>query len=224
MLLSGGLDSSTVAYMARADGYEVHAVSVRYGQRSEAELAAAADVAAALPAASHRVVAVDLRALGGSALTDDIDVPKDRTEVEIGAGIPSTYVPARNTVFLSIALAAAETLSTEAIYIGVNALDYSGYPDCRPAFLNAFEGVARTGTKQGVGGRAPAIRAPLISFTKADIVRRGVELDVPFERTLSCYDPVKSVESWLHCGRCDACRLRAKGFAEAGVMDPAPHA
>ncbi len=224
VLLSGGLDSSTAAFAARADGCEVHAVSISYGQRAEAELDAAARIATAVGARTHRVVTVDLRALGGSALTDDIDVPKDRSDEQIGAGIPVTYVPARNTVFLSVALAAAETVGAEAIYIGVNALDYSGYPDCRPEFLAAFEQVAATGTKQGVGGRPVAIRAPLLSFTKADIVRRGVELDVPFEHTLSCYDPVKSGESWVHCGRCDACRLRAKGFAEAGVMDPAPHA
>ncbi len=224
ILLSGGLDSSTVAFLARAEGHEVHALSVRYGQRAEAELAAAGRVAEACGAASHRVVGVDLRALGGSALTDEIEVPRDRSEDAIAEGIPSTYVPARNTVFLSVALAAAETVDAEAIYIGVNAIDYSGYPDCRPAFLEAFAQVAATGTKQGVSGNAVAIRAPLLSFTKADIVRRGVDLGVPFELTLSCYDPVQSGESWVHCGRCDACRLRAKGFAEAGVADPAPHA
>lgn len=224
VLLSGGLDSSTAAYVARAAGLEIHALSVRYGQRAEAELAAAARVAASVEAASHRVVGVDLRALGGSALTDEIEVPRDRSDEAIGEGIPATYVPARNTVFLSVALAAAETVGAEAIYIGVNALDYSGYPDCRPAFLEAFERVATTGTKQGVEGNPVAIRAPLLSFTKADIVRKGVELGVPFELTLSCYDPVQSGESWVHCGRCDACRLRAKGFAEAGVADPAPHA
>ena len=224
VLLSGGLDSSTAAYLARAEGFEVHALSVRYGQRAEAELRSAARIAQALGAASHRVVSIDLRAIGGSALTDDIDVPLDRDDDAIGHGIPVTYVPARNTVFLSLALAAAETIGAEAIYIGVNALDYSGYPDCRPAFLEAFEQVATTGTKQGVEGNPAAIRAPLLSFTKADIVRRGVDLGVPFELTLSCYDPVQSSESWVHCGRCDACRLRAKGFAEAGVADPAPHA
>lgn len=221
VLLSGGLDSSTAAYIAREDGCEVHAVSVRYGQRAEAELEAGRRIAEALPTASRRIVSVDLRALGGSSLTDDVDVPKERSLEAIGSGIPSTYVPARNTVFLAIALAAAETVAAEAIYIGVNALDYSGYPDCRPEFLEAFERVAATGTKQGVEGRPVAIRAPLLTLSKADIVRRGVELGVPFEHTLSCYDPVERDGAWTHCGGCDACRLRAKGFEEAGVEDPA---
>ena len=221
VLLSGGLDSSTSAYIAKADGFEVHAVSVQYGQRAEAELEAATRIAQALPAASHRVVQVDLRALGGSALTDAIDVPVDRTEEQIGTGIPTTYVPARNTVFLSVALAAAETVDADAIYLGVNAVDYSGYPDCRPAFLRAFEQVAAVGTKRGVEGNPIAIVAPLLESTKADIVRRGRELGVPFEHTLSCYDPIEAEGGWRHCGRCDACRLRARGFAEAGIEDPA---
>lgn len=224
VLLSGGLDSTTVLWIAKAEGYEVHALSVDYGQRAEAELAHARRVAAALPVASHRTVAVDLRALGGSALTDDIEVPKDRSDTEIEHGIPDTYVPARNTVFLSIALAAAETVGAHAIYIGVNALDYSGYPDCRPGFLKAFEHVAREGTRQGHEGIPVEIHAPLLSSTKADIVRRGAELGVPHADTLSCYDPTGSGEFRVHCGRCDACRLRAKGFREAGIEDPAPRA
>lgn len=224
VLLSGGLDSSTTAYIAKAEGFAVHTLAVAYGQRAHAELQASERIAAALPAVSHRVLNVDLGALGGSALTDDIDVPRDRTDAEIGTGIPATYVPARNTVLLALALAAAETLEAEAIYLGVNALDYSGYPDCRPEFLAAFEEVARVGTKQGVEGNPVQIRAPLLAFTKADIVRRGVELGVPYELTLSCYDPVNSADIWLHCGTCDACRLRAKGFAEAGTPDPSASA
>lgn len=221
VLLSGGLDSSTSAFIAREEGCEVHALSVDYGQRATAELDAAARIAAALPAASHRTVTVDLRALGGSALTDDIDVPRDRSEAAIGAGIPVTYVPARNTVFLAVALAAAETVDADAIYLGVNAVDYSGYPDCRPAFLRAFEQVAATGTRRGVEGHPCAIRAPLLELSKADIVRRAVGLGVPLEHTLSCYDPVDDGGRWAHCGRCDACHLRARGFAEAGHPDPA---
>ena len=224
VLLSGGMDSSTAAAEARADGHEVHALAIQYGQRAHVELDAARRIAAALGLAGLQIVSVDLRALGGSALTDDIAVPKDRDEVTIGAGIPATYVPARNTVFLSLALAAAEVLEAQAIYLGVNAVDYSGYPDCRPAFLEAFQQVAREGTKLGAEGRAVEIRAPLVAFTKADIVRRGVELGVPFHLTLSCYEPVQRGADALHCGHCDACQLRARGFAAAGVVDSAGRA
>ncbi len=224
VLLSGGMDSSTAAASVQADGYEVHALAIRYGQRQDAELACAERLANELGAASFRVVAVDLRALGGSALTDDIEVPKDRAHDVIGEGIPATYVPARNTVFLSLALAAAETSDAEAIVIGVNALDYSGYPDCRPDFIEAFRNVAKLGTKRGVEGNPIEILTPLLAMTKAEIATRGQALGVPFEHTLSCYDPVEQAQRWLHCGRCDACRLRAKGFAEAGLDDPAPKA
>jgi 7-cyano-7-deazaguanine synthase len=216
------MDSSTAAAIVQADGYEVHALAVRYGQRQDAELACAERVANGLAAASFRVVEVDLRALGGSALTDDIDVPKDRSHETIGEGIPVTYVPARNTIFLSLALAAAETCDADAIVIGVNALDYSGYPDCRPEFIEAFRQVALLGTKQGVEGNPIEILTPLLAMTKAEIAERGHDLGVPFEHTLSCYDPVEQAAEWRHCGRCDACQLRAKGFAEAGLVDPAP--
>ncbi|MDA1196174.1 MAG: 7-cyano-7-deazaguanine synthase QueC [Planctomycetota bacterium] len=222
VLLSGGMDSSTAAAMVARDGYEIHGLAIRYGQRHVAELRLAARLARALGAASFRIVDVDLRALGGSALTDDIAVPKDRSADSIGTGIPITYVPARNTVFLALALAAAETCGAEAIVLGVNALDYSGYPDCRPEFVAAFEQVAALGTRQGVEGRGPRILAPLQYLTKAEIATRGHELGVPFQHTLSCYDPVERGSVWLHCGRCDACHLRARGFAEAGLTDPAP--
>ncbi len=220
-LLSGGMDSVTAAAITQAEGYEVHALAIDYGQRALPELECAARLAQALGLISFRVVRVDLRSLGGSALTADIEVPKDRADDEISEGIPASYVPARNTVFLSLALACAETLDADAVVIGVNALDYSGYPDCRPAYIEAFAEVARLGTKRGVEGRSVEVRAPLVSFSKADIVRRGVALGVPFEHTLSCYDPVEQVTNWGHCGRCDACRLRARGFAEAGLVDPA---
>jgi len=220
-LLSGGMDSVTAAAIVQAEGFEVHALAIDYGQRALPEIESARRLTEALGLASFRVVSVDLRALGGSALTDDIDVPKDRSADEISAGIPASYVPARNTVFLSIALACAETLDAAAIVIGINALDYSGYPDCRPAYIEAFQALARLATKQGVEGSPVSVRAPLVSFSKADIVRRGVELGVPFEHTLSCYDPVPEGAKWGHCGRCDACHLRARGFAEAGVVDPA---
>jgi len=216
------MDSATSAAIAKRDGWMLHALSIDYGQRQRAELNCARRVAAAIGVEGFDVVAVDLRALGGSALTDDIDVPKDRPDDVIGEGIPVTYVPARNTIFLALALAAAETRGAQAIVIGVNALDYSGYPDCRPAFLEAFAGVAATGTKQGVEGGPVRILAPLLHLTKAEIARSATDLGVPLADTLSCYDPVESSGRWLHCGRCDACRLRARGFAEAGLVDPAP--
>ena len=216
VLLSGGLDSSTCLAVARDEGFEAHALSVDYGQRHRTELARARRGATALGAASHRVVRVDLSAFGGSALTDArIAVPKDRPLARMSSGIPATYVPARNTVMLALALAHAETLGAEAIFVGVNAIDYSGYPDCRPAFLRAFERLARVATKAGVEGRPLEIHAPLIRLSKAQIVKLGTRLGVPYRLTLSCYDPIRG----RACGRCDACALRRKGFAEAGVPD-----
>ena len=224
ILLSGGLDSAVSMAVAQRDGWEAHALSVDYGQRHRAELAAAARVARALGAASHRIVVVDLRALGGSALTDaSIDVPKGRCEAEIGRGIPVSYVPARNTVLLSVATAAAEAMDADAIYIGINALDYSGYPDCRPEFLDAFRVVARLGTRRGVEGRPLEFRAPLLLSSKAEIAGLALSLGVPVADTLSCYDPVSQrgdEERAIHCGRCDACILRRRGFEEAGLPDP----
>ena len=219
VLLSGGLDSSTVLALAREQGYATHALSFRYGQRHAQELRAAAHMARALGAERHVVATIDLRAFGGSALTDDIDVPKGRSVAQIeDAGIPVTYVPARNTVFLSFALAWAETLQAEDIFIGVNALDYSGYPDCRPAFIAAFETLANLATQAGVEGRLRLkIHAPLMQLSKAQIVREGLRLGVDYAHTSSCYDPS---DKGRPCGACDACLLRAKGFAEAGVVDP----
>jgi 7-cyano-7-deazaguanine synthase len=219
VLLSGGLDSATVAALARRDGFDLYAMSFRYGQRHAVELDAAARVAAACDVREYRVVDIDLRAFGGSALTDDIEVPKSGVD---SSTIPVTYVPARNTIFLSFALAWAEVLESSDIFIGVNALDYSGYPDCRPEYLAAYETMARLATKAGVEGTAPVrIHAPLIDLTKAEIIRRGVELGVDFSMTVSCYDPTTSGAA---CGECDSCRLRAKGFAEAGVDDPTRYA
>jgi 7-cyano-7-deazaguanine synthase len=230
VLLSGGLDSATCLAIARRDGVEAHALSVDYGQRHRHELAAARRVAAALSAASHRVVSVDLRSLGASALTDDaIAVPKSRPAAAIGDGVPVTYVPARNTVLLSVALAAAEALDADAVHVGVNALDYSGYPDCRPEYLDAFREVARLGTRRGVEGRPIEVRAPLQHATKAQIARLATDLGVPIADTLSCYDPVVPGDAVpgdppLHCGLCDACVLRRNGFAAAGLSDPTRYA
>jgi 7-cyano-7-deazaguanine synthase len=217
-LLSGGLDSSTCLAHARREGFDCYALSFDYGQRHHTELDAARKVAAALGAADHRVAKIDLRIFGHSALTDEIPVPKGRDEAAMNREIPITYVPARNTIFLSFALAWAEVLETNDIYIGVNALDYSGYPDCRPEFIHAFEHMSNLATKTGVEGRTHIrIRTPLIELSKADIVRLGRELDVPFELTHSCYDPDSSGHP---CGACDSCLLRAKGFREAGIPDP----
>ena len=217
VLLSGGLDSSTCLALARRDGFDAHALSVNYGQRHRTELDRARRVARAMGAADHRVVRVDLSTFGGSALTDaGVAVPKDRPARAMASGIPVTYVPARNTVLLALALAHAETLGASDIYVGVNAIDYSGYPDCRPAFIRAFERLARVATKAGVEGRPLHIRAPLLRLTKAGIIRLGTSLGVPYRLTLSCYDPVRG----RACGHCDACELRRKGFAEAGVPDP----
>ena len=217
-MLSGGLDSSTCLALARRDGYECYALSFDYGQRHRVELEAAARVAAALGAREQRTAVIDLRAFGGSALTADIDVPKSRSAAEMGAGIPITYVPARNTIFLSYALAWAEVLEASDIFIGVNALDYSGYPDCRPEFIHAFEAMANLATKSGVEGRTHVeIHTPLIALSKADIVRLGAELGLDFGLTHSCYDPDARGRP---CGECDSCLLRAKGFLEAGMRDP----
>ena len=219
VLASGGLDSTTVLAIARARGFAVHALTVDYGQRHRRELAAARRVARALGAVEHRVVAVDLRAFGGSALTSNaIRVPRGRSDRAIGRGIPVTYVPARNTILLALALAWAETLGARDLFLGVNAVDYSGYPDCRPAFLRAFRRLAGLATKAGVEGRARfRIHAPLLHLTKARIIRTGLALGVDYGLTHSCYDPAPGGRA---CGRCDSCRLRLKGFAEAGVEDP----
>jgi 7-cyano-7-deazaguanine synthase len=221
VLLSGGLDSTTTLAIARRDGFVPYALSFRYGQRHAAELEAARRVASAAGVARHIVAEIDLRLFGGSALTDDIAVPKHRTSEEIGVGIPVTYVPARNTIFLSFALAFAETIDASDIFIGVNALDYSGYPDCRPEYIRAFEAMANLATKAGVEGRQRVrIHAPLIDKTKAEIIRVGLDLGVDYSLTVSCYDPSATGEA---CGACDACLLRLKGFAEAGFPDPAPY-
>ena len=212
------MDSAVVLALARAEGFACHALSFDYGQRHGEEIEAARRVASALGAASHATIQIDLRAIGGSALTGGLDVPKDRAH--IGEGIPVTYVPARNTVFLSFALALAEVRGAEDIFIGVNALDYSGYPDCRPEYIEAFERMARLATKAGVEGRPLTIRAPLIGMRKAGIIRRGLELGVDFGLTHSCYDPLGPGRP---CGRCDACLLRRRGFAEAGEKDPLPY-
>jgi 7-cyano-7-deazaguanine synthase len=215
VLLSGGLDSYTAAAMARANGYELFALTIRYGQRHAREIEAARQVARALGVARHVELDIDLAAFGGSALTSAIEVPKDRALAE--PGIPSTYVPARNTVFLSLALAWAEVVGATDIVIGVNALDYSGYPDCRPEFVEAFERLAALATRGGVEGRAVRIQAPLLRLTKAEIIRRGLDLGLDYGLTHSCYDPLPDGRP---CGHCDSCVLRARGFREAGGIDP----
>lgn len=216
VLLSGGLDSATCLAIARADGFDPYAMSFRYGQRHTHELAAAARVVGAIGAVEHRIVDIDLAAFGGSSLVGDGEIPKGRDDDAIGTGIPSTYVPARNTVFLSYALAWAEVLGAHDIFIGVNALDYSGYPDCRPEFITAFQAVANTGTRAGVEGDGYRIRTPLIDLTKAEIITQGTELGVDYALTVSCYDPTDDGA----CGECDACILRRAGFDAAGVRDP----
>lgn len=218
VLLSGGLDSATVLAIAREQGFKAYALSFSYGQRHSWELEAARRVANALGAVQHRVAQIDLRIFGGSALTDEIDVPKGRSAEEMGHGIPITYVPARNTIFLSFALAWAEVLDSSDIFLGVNALDYSGYPDCRPEYIAAFEKMANLATKAGVeGNQHLKIHAPLISLTKAEIIRRGLELGVDYGLTSSCYDPSPEGRP---CGECDSCLLRQKGFRENGIEDP----
>jgi 7-cyano-7-deazaguanine synthase len=219
VLLSGGIDSATAAAVARAEGYELHALTFRYGQRHDREVESAKRLASAFVPKQHLLLDLDLRQIGGSALTDQIPVPKGRGVEEIGAGIPVTYVPARNTIFLSYALAWAEVLGSEDIFLGVNALDYSGYPDCRPEYIAAFERMANLATKTGVEGRsALTIRTPLIQLTKAQIIQRGAALGVDFALTWSCYDPTPDGHP---CRACDSCTLREKGFAEAGIPDPA---
>jgi len=218
VLLSGGLDSTTVLAIAKHEGFTPYALSFRYGQRHEAELQAAERVARVIGVEQHLVAGVDLTLFGGSALTDDIQVPKRRSETELAEGIPVTYVPARNTVFLSLALAWAEVLEAQDVFVGVNALDYSGYPDCRPEYIEAFEAMANLATKAAVEGRQHLrVHAPLMQLTKEGIIRRGLDLGIDYSLTHSCYDPD---EQGLACGLCDSCQLRQKGFREAGVPDP----
>ena len=217
VLVSGGMDSAVVLAIAREQGYAVHALSVRYGQRHTSELDAATRVARALDAVAHKTVSVDLRSIGGSALTDDIEVPLDSDQHPGGPEIPVTYVPARNTIMLSLALGWAEVLGSADIFCGVNAVDYSGYPDCRPEFIAQFERLANVATKAGVEGAGLRIHAPLLHLSKADIVREGLRLGVDFAQTVSCYNADASGRA---CGHCDACRLRAEGFTAAGVPDP----
>ena len=221
VLLSGGLDSTTTLAIARSQGFIPHAMTFRYGQRHIAEIEAARRVASRFDVAQHVVVEIDLALFGGSALTSDIEVPKGRSISEMGHGIPVTYVPARNTIFLSFALAWAERLDSQDIFIGVNALDYSGYPDCRPEYIEAYQHMANLATKAGVEGRQSlTIHTPLIRLTKAEIIQRGLELGVDYGVTSTCYDPDAAGNA---CGACDACLLRLKGFAENGLRDPAPY-
>ncbi|MEP6822270.1 MAG: 7-cyano-7-deazaguanine synthase QueC [Chthoniobacterales bacterium] len=217
VLLSGGLDSAVTLALAQAQGFETHALSFDYGQRHRIELEAAQRVSASMKVRDHRVAKIDLRVFGGSALTDDIAVPHERSADEMTHGIPITYVPARNTIFLSYALGWAEVLGAENIFIGVNAVDYSGYPDCRPEFLRAFQHLASVATKAGVGGHSLQIHAPLLALSKAEIIRQGTDLGVDFALTHSCYDPSADGAA---CGSCDSCQLRLKGFRDAGLSDP----
>ena len=221
VLLSGGVDSATVAAIAAQEGFVLYALTFRYGQRHQVELEAAERVAKTLAVARHVVQTIDLRAFGGSALTADLDVPKSSSVTAMGGGIPITYVPARNTIFLSFALALAEVIESSDIFIGVNAVDYSGYPDCRPTFIEAFQRLADVATRAGVSGRPMRIHTPLISMSKADIIREGLRLGVNFSLTHSCYDP--SADG-VACGRCDSCLFRLEGFRQAGVVDPVRYA
>ena len=221
VLLSGGLDSATTLAIAKSQAYEIYALSFDYEQRHKRELEAAQKIAGALGAKEHRIVTIDSQIFGGSALTSDVAVPKNRAKEKVGAGIPVTYVPARNIIFLAHALAWAETIGAGHIFIGANAIDYSGYPDCRPEFLALFETTANVGTKAGVEGARFQIHAPLIKFSKADIVRKAVELKVDLSLTHSCYDPAPDGRA---CGKCDSCQLRMKGFRAAGVQDPIRYA
>ncbi len=220
VLLSGGLDSTTCLAMAKADGFEPVCLAVAYGQRHAVELERARHVAASMGVKDFRVVSVDLRQVGGSALTADIPVPKNEPGAALAEGIPVTYVPARNALFLSLALGLAESVGASDLYIGVNAVDYSGYPDCRPAFIEAFEAMATLATKAGVEGARFKVHAPLSGMTKADIIRAGVKLGVDYSMTHSCYDPDAQGRA---CGRCDSCVLRRRGFEQAGVADPTPY-
>ena len=218
VLLSGGLDSSTVLAIAVDEGYEPYALSFRYGQRHKVELEAAKRIAKSFNTKEHVIVDIDLRQFGGSALTDNIDVPKDRSEDQMGTGIPITYVPARNTIFLSYALAWAEVLDCRHIHLGVNVLDYSGYPDCRPEYIESFEKMANLATKASVEGEEKlSIHTPLINHTKAEIIQKGIQLNVDYSLTSSCYDPSPEGEP---CSQCDSCQLRVKGFSEVGIDDP----
>jgi 7-cyano-7-deazaguanine synthase len=221
VLLSGGLDSATALAICRSENYETYALSFRYGQRHAREITAARQIARSLGATEHRIAEIDLRVFGGSALTAELDVPKGRSEPEMADGIPLTYVPARNTIFLSYALAWAEVLGAHDIFIGVNAVDYSGYPDCRPEFIQAFERLANLATRAGLEGAKFEIHAPLLALSKAQIIQRGIELGVDFSLTHSCYDPTPD---GLACGACDSCQLRRKGFREAGREDPIRYA
>jgi len=217
VLLSGGLDSTTVLAIAKHQGFAPYALSFRYGQRHSVELQSAVRVAETAGVVRHVITDIDLRAFGGSALTDEIDVPKHASADELGESIPVTYVPARNTIFLSFALAYAEVIGAADVFIGVNALDYSGYPDCRPEYIQAYETMANLATKAGVEGRGLKIHTPLIDLTKADIIRRGLELGVDYALTSSCYDPADNGDA---CGHCDSCLLRLRGFKDAGTSDP----
>jgi 7-cyano-7-deazaguanine synthase len=220
VLLSGGLDSATTAAVARGEGFECYALSFDYGQRHRSELDAAVRVAVSTGMVDHKVAQIDLRVFGGSALTAPIEVPKGRSAAEMGEAIPITYVPARNTIFLSYAIAWAEVLGAEDVFIGVNAVDYSGYPDCRPEYITAYERMANLATKAGVTGATRLrINAPLINLTKAQIIQRGLDLGVDYSTTLTCYDPCGG----LACGECDSCKIRLAGFAAAGMVDPAPY-
>lgn len=220
ILASGGLDSTVTAAVARRDGYALYFLTIAYQQRHAVEIERAGQVASALGARQHLVVDVNLRALGGSALTDEMAVPKGRSEGDRAQGIPPTYVPARNLIFLSLAAAHAEVLEASVIYFGANVVDYSGYPDCRPEFIRAFEAVVQAGTKAGVEGRRLEVRAPLLTLSKSQIIQLGLTLNVPFHLTHSCYDPI----GVLACGQCDSCLIRKQGFAEAGVEDPIAYA
>jgi 7-cyano-7-deazaguanine synthase len=221
VLLSGGLDSATTLAIARSRGYETYALSFDYGQRHRQELDAARKIANSVAAKEHRIIKIDNQIFAGSALINDVDVPKSRSEEEIGRGIPPTYVPARNTIFLAHALAWAETIPAGHIFIGANAIDYSGYPDCRPEFIALFETLANVGTKAGAEGARIQIHAPLIKLSKAEIIRKAVELNIDLSLTHSCYDPTPDGRA---CGECDSCQLRLKGFREAGVTDPIKYA
>ena len=218
ILLSGGLDSATTLAIAQNDGFTLYGLTFSYGQRHQFEIGASQKIAEACNLTDHIITEIDLRAFGGSALTDDIDVPKDRSESTMSGSIPVTYVPARNTIFLSFALAWAEVLQSNDIFLGVNSMDYSGYPDCRPEYIQSFQAMANLATKAGVDGDQPiTIHTPLISMTKEEIIRKGLELGVDYSLTHSCYDPDKAGNA---CGRCDSCRIRLKGFQEAGTADP----
>lgn len=222
ILLSGGIDSATAAAIAKQQGFELHALSFRYGQRHERELESAKQIAAFLQTRTHRVLSFDLRAIGGSALTAEIEVPKGRSEMEIAEGIPITYVPARNTIFLSFALALAERIEAQDVFFGANQLDYSGYPDCREEYIDAFERMANLATKAAVEGKSRLkIHTPLLQMTKAEIIKIGLELGVDYGLTWSCYDPGNDGQA---CGLCDSCQLRLKGFKEAGAIDPIAYA